>query len=68
MKFRNLKIAGSLAVLALVLLFVPGTPSAFGQAGRGSISGTITDPSGAIVPGASGHAAQSGDGRGVCMR
>jgi Carboxypeptidase regulatory-like domain len=52
MKLRNLHIVGSLAFLALVLLLVPGTPSALGQAGRGSISGTITDPSGAIVPGA----------------
>jgi hypothetical protein len=26
--------------------------SAFGQAGRGGISGTVTDPSGAAVPGA----------------
>ncbi len=52
MNLRNLRIAGTLAVLAIVLLLVPGTPSAFGQAGRGSINGTITDPSGAIVPGA----------------
>jgi hypothetical protein len=52
MKIRNLKIAGSLAFLALVLLVSQGTPRAFGQAGRGSVSGTITDPSGAIVPGA----------------
>ncbi|HEX3662780.1 MAG TPA: TonB-dependent receptor [Acidobacteriaceae bacterium] len=53
MKLKNLRIVGSLAFLAIVLLLVPGIPSAFGQAGRGSISGTITDPSGAIVPGAS---------------
>ncbi|HEY1810029.1 MAG TPA: carboxypeptidase regulatory-like domain-containing protein [Acidobacteriaceae bacterium] len=53
MKIRNLRIIGSLAFLAFVLLFVPGTPRAFGQAGRGSVSGTITDPSGAIVPEAS---------------
>ena len=52
MTLRNLKIAGSLAFLFVVLL-IPGVRGAFGQAGRGSISGTITDPTGAIVPGAS---------------
>ncbi|MGA7521203.1 MAG: TonB-dependent receptor [Acidobacteriaceae bacterium] len=52
MKIRNLQIAGSLAFLALLLLLFPGTPTAFAQAGRGGISGTISDPTGAIVPGA----------------
>ncbi|MGB7353819.1 MAG: carboxypeptidase regulatory-like domain-containing protein [Acidobacteriaceae bacterium] len=51
MKLRNLKIAGGLAFLAICLL-VTAVPGALAQAGRGSISGTITDPSGAIVPGA----------------
>jgi len=37
--------------LACFLIFVTGV-SAFAQAGRGSISGTITDPNGALVPGA----------------
>jgi hypothetical protein len=41
------------------LVFFAGL-AAFGQAGRGSISGTVTDPSGAVVPGAQvvllGHA------------
>ena len=36
---------------ACFLLFVV-TVGAFGQAGRGSISGTVTDPAGALVPGA----------------
>ena len=53
MKLRILQIAGTLAFLAIVLFLVPGAPSAFAQAGRGSVSGTVTAPSGAIVPGAS---------------
>lgn len=52
MKIRNLHIPGSLTFLALVLLLVAASPAAIGQAGRGTISGTITDPTGAIVPGA----------------
>jgi len=52
MKLRNLQIAGTLAFSFVFLLF-PGVRSARAQAGRGSISGTITDPTGAIVPGAS---------------
>ncbi len=36
---------------ALFLVFVVATV-AFGQAGRGSISGLVTDPGGAVVPGA----------------
>lgn len=51
MKILNTKIAGGLAFLAIVLLLIPA-PSAVAQAGRGTISGTITDQSGAIVPGA----------------
>lgn len=50
MNLRNLQVGSILALLALVLLLVPGAPSALGQAGRGMISGTVTDPSGAIVP------------------
>ncbi|HEX3986956.1 MAG TPA: carboxypeptidase regulatory-like domain-containing protein [Acidobacteriaceae bacterium] len=53
MKLRNRQITGSLTFLALVVLLVASASTAFGQAGRGSVSGTITDPSGAIVPGAS---------------
>lgn len=51
MKIRNIRIAGSLAFIAVVLLLMP-VPNAAAQAGRGMISGTVTDPSGAIVPGA----------------
>ena len=40
---RNSVIAGA---------FLSTAVAAFGQAGRGAISGLITDPSGAIVPGA----------------
>src|ERR1700752_1015111 len=37
----------------LLICVVAGlTPAAFAQAGRGSISGLVTDPTGAIVPGA----------------
>jgi hypothetical protein len=35
-----------------VLLLICFVPLAFGQAGRGSISGLVSDPSGAIIPGA----------------
>src|ERR1039457_585133 len=35
----------------LILLLCTAT-AAFAQAGRGSISGLVTDPSGAIIPGA----------------
>src|SRR5579875_793026 len=52
MKIRKETIAGYLALLAIVLLLGPAAPSILAQAGRGTISGTITDPSGAIVPGA----------------
>lgn len=51
MKIKNLQIAGGLAFLAFALLAVAGGATALAQAGRGSISGTIADPSGAIVPG-----------------
>jgi len=39
-------------VLCPLLLALFPVLLAFGQAGRGGISGTITDPSGAVVPGA----------------
>src|ERR1035438_42884 len=50
---RNSAIAGVL---------LAGTAAAFGQAGRGSISGLITDPSGAIVAGAKVVALEQGTG------
>ena len=34
------------------LIFLFAAISAFAQAGRGSVSGTVTDPNGALVPGA----------------
>lgn len=52
MKSRNRLLTGGLAFLILLLFSVAGASTAFGQAGRGTISGSITDPSGAIVPGA----------------
>lgn len=52
MKTQNRQIPGGIAFLAVFLLLVAGTSTVWGQAGRGMISGTITDPSGAIVPGA----------------
>src|SRR3984885_11637425 len=50
---RNSTIAGVL---------LASTAGAFGQAGRGSISGLITDPSGAIVAGAKVVALEQGTG------
>ena len=48
---RNVR-ASSARVLFLVFLLFAGVRSASAQAGRGSISGLISDPTGAIVPGA----------------
>ena len=39
-------------LLCACLLLVSAGPVAWAQAGRGGISGTVTDPSGALVPGA----------------
>jgi hypothetical protein len=38
--------------LAVCILFLCASSLALAQAGRGSISGTVTDPNGAVVPGA----------------
>jgi hypothetical protein len=38
--------------LSVCLMFLLAASVAFAQAGRGSISGTVTDPSGALIPGA----------------
>src|SRR5215472_6925280 len=46
---RNVR---SLSPTFLVLCFAFAATSAFGQAGRGSISGTVTDPGGAVISGA----------------
>lgn len=45
--FRGVRSCFSVLFLVFVVASI-----AFGQAGRGSISGTVTDPGGAIVPGA----------------
>lgn len=45
----SLRVAEKFAVL---FLLVAASAAAFGQAGRGAINGSVTDPSGAIVPGA----------------
>lgn len=44
--------AASARVFPFICLFLCSLTVAFGQAGRGSISGLVSDPSGAIVPGA----------------
>lgn len=53
MKTTTLAAAGKNAVLLLLLLVLSSGIALYGQAGRGSISGSITDQSGAIIPGAS---------------
>jgi len=45
------RVAGLLGLLFVVLLFF--VPSVLGQTGQGNVSGTVTDSSHAIVPGAS---------------
>ncbi len=52
MSSRKMKAASGLTVLSVFLLLVSDSPRALAQAGRGSINGTITDPGGAVVPGA----------------
>ena len=54
-----LKLTGSLIVVFAVMICVPG--GAFAQ-GYGSISGTVTDATGAVVPGAGVTATQVGTG------
>jgi hypothetical protein len=48
---------GWIAVLAVVVL---GCAMGFGQSGAGTIQGTITDPSGAVIPGATVHVVNQG--------
>src|SRR5215469_994394 len=50
MKIRIRLVHGALMLLIPFLLITSG--KLFAQAGRGSISGTITDPGGAVIPGA----------------
>jgi hypothetical protein len=47
-----------LAMLTLLVLLAPGPVSA--QSGAGSIQGTVTDSSGAVIPGGSIHVVQQG--------
>jgi len=54
-----LKLIGGFAVVCAAILCVPG--AAFAQ-GNGSISGTITDATGAVVAGAEVTATQVGTG------
>jgi hypothetical protein len=51
MKIETLQRVKTYLFLFPVLLALLPSSTAFAQAGRGSISGTITDPSGAVVPG-----------------
>jgi len=51
-QLRNLRHVFAQWVLCPLFLVFVSALLAFGQAGRGGISGTITDPSGAVVPGA----------------
>src|SRR5208337_142832 len=47
--------------LALFLIFL-GAPSLFAQTDTGNISGTVTDPTGAVIPGANILAANTDNG------
>jgi hypothetical protein len=48
----NAKVKTVRSFLSACILFLCAASVAFAQAGRGSISGTITDPGGALIPGA----------------
>src|ERR1700689_1278576 len=43
---------GSSLLVVFVCFFIAVASLAFGQVGNGTITGTITDPTGAVVPGA----------------
>jgi len=50
----GIKSASGILLLPCILLFLLSTTiAAFGQAGRGSITGSVTDQTGAVIPGAS---------------
>lgn len=51
MKIQALQRVKTYLFLLPILVSLLANSSAFAQAGRGSISGTVTDPSGAVVPG-----------------
>jgi hypothetical protein len=52
MNSRNAR-ASSARIVVILFLLICSASAAFAQAGRGAISGLVTDPSGAIIPGAS---------------
>lgn len=52
MNARGFRTSGVWMSLCACFLIFFASSAAFAQAGRGSISGTVTDPSGAVVPGA----------------
>src|SRR5260370_29864769 len=52
MNSRNAIVKRERNFLSVCILFVCASSVGCAQAGRGSISGTITDPGGAVVPGA----------------
>ncbi len=52
MSRKNRVVASVRNCLAVCILFLCASSLALAQAGRGSISGTVTDPNGAVVPGA----------------
>ena len=52
MKNRNATVKIAQSLLSICVLLLCASSLALGQAGRGSISGVITDPSGASVKGA----------------
>jgi hypothetical protein len=55
-----LRSIGIAAILCSAIFWIPG--SAFAQQGNGSISGTVTDSTGAVVPGANMTATQTATG------
>jgi hypothetical protein len=48
--------------IAVLLVIAMGAMSSFAQSGAGSIHGTVTDPSGAVIPGASIHVVNKATG------
>jgi len=53
---------GITSALATALVMLTCWPSAFAQSGAGSIQGTVTDSTGAVIPGASIHVVNSATG------
>jgi hypothetical protein len=52
----------ALEILWIALAFVLGGVSALAQSGAGAIQGTVTDPTGAVVPGAAVHVVNTATG------